>query len=139
MITQYSTGGYVDAWCTKCKLELGHTIVAMVQNVPKRVKCNTCNGEHNFRARRSERNRRVSKNTPRKTGSREAKVNEYMSRLTGSDLSRARKYSMRESFKKDELIDHPSFGIGIVLTIIQADKMEILFKDGPKLLTQNQY
>ena len=55
MTDNYSTGGYVDAWCTKCKMELGHTIIAMVDNMPKRVQCNTCGGKHNFRTGPSER------------------------------------------------------------------------------------
>lgn len=42
-------GGEVDAACTKCKMLLGHTILAMVGSRIARVRCNTCQGEHNFR------------------------------------------------------------------------------------------
>ncbi len=45
---------------------------------------------------------------------------------------------MKGSFKKDEIIDHPKFGLGIVSSVIQEHKIEILFKEGPKLLVQNQ-
>src|ERR1051325_761119 len=48
-----SAGGEIDAWCTKCRLDLGHRIVAMVQGVPKRVICQTCFGEHAYRAPRT--------------------------------------------------------------------------------------
>ena len=138
MINNYSAGGYIEAWCTKCRLELGHTIIAMVDNFPKRVKCNTCNGQHNLRAKPSEKNQTKLKNSTRKTKSQKNNYDEYISRLAGYDLSNAKKYSMKGNFEKDETIDHPNFGVGIVLSIIQINKIEVLFKDGPKLIIQNQ-
>jgi hypothetical protein len=138
MDENYVAGGYIEAWCTKCKLELGHTIVAMVDNLPKKVKCNTCEGQHNYRAKPSETSRTKLKNSTRKTRAKGAIYEEYISRLTGGDLSRARKYNFKGNYQKDEILDHPKFGVGIVLSIIQANKMEILFKDGTKLLSQNQ-
>src|SRR5207302_3841179 len=45
----HRVGGDVDAFCTRCKMELGHTILAMVGARPVRVRCNTCGGEHNYR------------------------------------------------------------------------------------------
>jgi hypothetical protein len=138
MTNNYSVGGCIDAWCTKCKLELGHTIIAMVNNDPKKVQCNTCNGQHNFRTKPSEKSRPTSKPTAQKTKSPEADYNEYMSRFAGVDPSLATKYSIQGNFRSDELIDHPTFGIGIVVRILQRNKIEILFKNGPRLLIQNQ-
>ena len=43
-------GSYTPAYCTRCKAALRHTIVALVGGVPKRVRCNTCGGEHVYRA-----------------------------------------------------------------------------------------
>jgi len=138
MNENYQVSGYIEAWCTKCKLELGHTIVAMVDNMPKKVKCNTCEGQHIYRAKPAETNRTKLKNPTRKIRAKGAIYEEYISRLTGGDLSKARKYSLKENFQKDEILDHPTFGVGVVLSVIQAHKMEILFKDGTKLLSQNQ-
>ena len=44
-----SAGGLVATYCTKCKLDLGHTIMAMVGEKIVRVKCRTCGSEHNYR------------------------------------------------------------------------------------------
>jgi len=137
MIENYKTGEYINAWCTKCKLELGHTIVAMVENAPKRVKCNTCNGEHNYRTGPAASNRIKSIHAKRKTRSRETKYNEYMSRLADAGLSNAKKYTTGGSFEKDDLVEHPKFGTGVVVSVIHLNKIEIFFKDGPKLLAQN--
>lgn len=138
MNENYEAGGYIESWCTKCKLELGHTIVAMVDNMPKKVKCNTCEGQHNYRAKSSETSRTKLKSVTRKIRVKGAIYEEYLSRLTGGNLTRARKYSFKENYQKDEILDHPKFGVGVVLAVIQANKMEILFKDGTKLLSQNQ-
>lgn len=139
MNTNYVTGGNIEAWCTKCKLELDHTIIAIVDNFPKRVKCNTCQGQHNFRGRPAEKKRSASKSPARKkTKSQKGNYIEYLSRLSGTDPSDALQYSIRGSFKKDDVINHPRFGIGIVSSVIQFKKIEVFFRDGARLLTQNQ-
>jgi hypothetical protein len=137
MTDSYKTGEYINAWCTKCKLELGHTIVAMVENVPKRVKCNTCNGQHNYRNAPAASNRIKSIHAKRKTKARDTKYQEYMLRLSDDGLSNAQKYTTKGSFEKDDVIEHSKFGTGIVVSVIHMNKIEIFFKDGPKLLAQN--
>ncbi|HEC98500.1 MAG TPA: hypothetical protein ENI58_10185 [Nitrospirae bacterium] len=138
MINNYTAGGHIEAWCTKCRLELGHTIVAMVANAPKRVKCNTCNSQHNFRTKPSKKKRIRTKNSLQKVKVQEINYDECIARLTDSDLANATKYRIEGSFKENEIINHPKFGIGIVSSVIQINKIEILFKDGPKLLVQNR-
>ena len=138
MINNYTAGGYIEAWCTRCRLELGHTIVAMVANSPKRVKCNTCNSQHNFRAKPSEKRRIKSRKPLQKVKAPEINYNECISRLTDSELSKAKRYRIEGSFEKNEIVAHPRFGIGIVSSVIQSNKVKILFKDGPRLLVQNR-
>ncbi|KPK02823.1 MAG: hypothetical protein AMK71_01030 [Nitrospira bacterium SG8_35_4] len=137
MTDTHATGEYITAWCTKCKLELGHTIVAMVENVPKRVKCNTCNGEHNYRTGPATSNRIKSIHAKRKTKARETKYHEYMMRLSDDRLSNVKKYMTKGNFEKDDVVEHPKFGTGIVVSVIHFNKIEVFFKDGPKLLAQN--
>ncbi len=136
MINNYSVGGEVEAWCTKCKLLLGHTIVALVNNAPEKVKCNTCNGVHKFRAAQAGKPRAKS-TAVRKSKAQGIKHNDYLTRLETYDVSKAQLYNMNGNFRKDALIDHTKFGFGIVLSVIQDKKIEILFKDGAKILIQN--
>ena len=49
-----TAGSEIDAWCTSCRMDLGHRIVAMVEGRPKRVECLTCGGQHNYRAPKAE-------------------------------------------------------------------------------------
>ena len=46
----------------------------------------------------------------------------------------ARPYAMNESFAVGDVIDHPKFGSGVVQEIFPPDKMQILFRDGTKML-----
>jgi hypothetical protein len=127
-----SAGGDIKAWCPRCNLKSGHTIIAVVNNSPKKIKCNTCDEHHNFSAKPS------GKSITRKSRTKEITYQEYLSRLTSGDPANSIKYNIKGNFKKDEIINHLNFGIGIVLSVIKVDKIRILFKDGPRLLIQNQ-
>ncbi len=137
MTDKYSVGGDVNAWCTKCKLELAHTIIALVDELPKKVKCNTCNAKHNYRLKPVVKSTGKVRKTTRKTKSGLSDLEIYESHLAGADLSKATKYKMESSFTQDEIIDHPSFGSGIVVSVVDSKKIEILFKDGPRMMVQN--
>ncbi|UCH80570.1 MAG: hypothetical protein JSW20_12650 [Nitrospiraceae bacterium] len=138
MTNGYSVGGDVVSWCTKCKLELGHTIIAIVDNKPVKVKCNTCNGQHNYRSAPAEQKKSTAKRAGRKRKTPEEIYNEHVTRLSSENVPVARKYRINDNFTVDDLIDHPKFGIGVVMAIVKTNKIETLFKDGPRLLIQNQ-
>lgn len=52
-------GGEIDAYCTKCRLDLVHRIIAMVGDAVKKVECKTCGSHHLFRRPQSERDERL--------------------------------------------------------------------------------
>ena len=137
MTNNYSAGEDVESWCTKCKLELGHTIVAMVGNLPKRVKCNTCNSLHNSRAKPVEKKSFGTRASGQKTKSRGKTYKDYLAILAEADRSSAIPYSIKSTFKENDLIEHPKFGIGLVQSTPKINKMEVIFEDGPKLLIHN--
>jgi hypothetical protein len=128
MATTHRVGGDVDSFCTKCKMLLGHTILAMVGERPKRVRCNTCQGEHNYRASAAPPVKRSSAAAREK-----AVITSWEALLAGKDLARARKYSLRDRFEKDEVINHALFGIGIVQEV-RGDKIGVAFKANIKTL-----
>jgi hypothetical protein len=135
MTDNYSVGAEITAWCTKCKLELGHTIVAMVENAPKRVECNTCHGKHNYKLKPA--TRTTTKKTTRKRITPEITYNEHLQLLTGGAPFNTINYKTSDNFEKDNIIQHSKFGTGIVLAVLQPKKIEVLFKEGSKLLAQN--
>lgn len=131
-MASHKVGGEVDAFCTKCKMTLAHTILAMVGTKVARVRCNTCMGEHAYRgAPGSASKPRASK--PRGPSKEEKIIIGWEQRLAGKDLASAPKYSPQETFAVDQVLNHPTFGIGIV-SAVRGDKVEVAFKGDTKTL-----
>jgi ribosomal protein L44E len=42
-------GDDVDDYCSRCKLSTTHSVVSMLGEETKKVRCRTCNHEHNYR------------------------------------------------------------------------------------------
>ena len=139
MATALRVGGDIDAWCTRCKMNLGHTILALVGTRPARVRCNTCHGEHNYRREGGDGPRKGSWEPREARERREARpsVTSWEALLAGKDLSRARKYSAKEKYAAEELIQHPSFGIGLVQEV-RGDKIQVAFKADVKTLVHGK-
>ena len=130
-------GKDVDSWCTKCKMVLAHTIEAVVEGRITRVHCNTCGGQHAYRASApgtagaGRARPRAVRKTP--TGKATATV-PYADLLHGRDASAARPYSPTGRFALNELIRHASFGLGLITALKDANKIEVLFAQGTKTL-----
>lgn len=137
-----SVGQNVDGWCTKCKLILAHTIEAMVGERVSRVHCNTCGAQHAWRANppgtAAPRSRRASTAADRRgVGRPSAPVLDYDALVRSRDGASGRPYSIHESFRLDELVAHPSFGLGVV-TGDRGDKIDVLFREGARTLAQKR-
>lgn len=137
-------GGDVDAYCTRCRMLLGHTVLAMVGARIAKVRCNTCQGEHAYkagapgttpaRAAAEPKARRTAASASRSTRtSREAETRPFEELYAGRDPGTATPYSPKHRFAKGELIHHPTFGIGVVQAD-RGDKADIAFRAGVKTL-----
>lgn len=150
-----TAGSEIDAWCTKCKMLLGHRIVALVRSNPARVICMTCGSEHRYLKSApgtqsvapvkrsadgtlSQVARAGSGTTPRRSAATSqrlpAKANEWESRVLGQAVSSFTRYSMAHKFAQGELVTHPKFGDGYVVEVVDPQKVSIMFRDGPKTL-----
>lgn len=131
---QLAAGDHIVARCTKCKDITNHTIVAMVDDAPAKVECNTCNGVHKYRKPAIKKAPAKSKTSAAKV----AKINkietEWEDLVQNIDPATATQYNMKMSPSNGELINHPSFGLGRVTTILKPNKIEVYFRDGIKLL-----
>src|SRR5260370_35835705 len=121
----HKLGGEGDSFCTKTKLLLAHTALAMVGIKIVRVRCNTCGADHAFRSTPS-RTRAPSQ----ARGSHERVVTSFEQLLAGKDVAHAAKYSPKAAYGLDQIIDHPTFGRGIVAAVRQC-KADGVFKAAP--------
>ncbi|RQW87994.1 MAG: hypothetical protein EHM79_06635 [Geobacter sp.] len=141
-ITKLSAGNIIEASCTRCRATLNHTIVAMVGEKVVRVECNTCHGVHNYRGPVEKKEKTSSQAAPKKPSvPRQPKkdpgiseMEEWEALKPTFDLTQATPYDMDRKYRANELINHSTFGLGIVKTNIPPKKMEVLFELGKKLL-----
>jgi hypothetical protein len=42
-------GDDIDDFCVKCKRVMNHLVVSLLNDVPAKVRCRTCHGDHDFR------------------------------------------------------------------------------------------
>ena len=139
MAQALKTGGDVDAMCTKCKMVLGHTILAMVGPKPARVRCETCKSEHNYRGTAGNPPKKGTWQTKSEIARKHEKptVTSWEALMREKDLSKARRYSVRERFQEGELVEHPTFGVGLVQGI-RGEKMDVAFKIDVKVLVHGK-
>lgn len=139
------TGGEVDAYCTRCKMVLAHTVIAIWAGQIKRVRCNTCMGEHAFRssepgasAPRATKTPKARATSPKAAAAERVSASTYETMLANKDRSKAQRYSPKEKFAVNDLIEHPTFGLGVVAAARGLDKIDVAFPAGVKTLLHNR-
>jgi hypothetical protein len=55
---------------------------------------------------------------------------------SGRPVSDFKRYSTSFTFDEGAIIHHTKFGDGVVTRVLDARKVEVLFRDGPKTLAQ---
>jgi len=147
---ELSAGDINESRCTKCREVLNHRIVAMVDGKIMRVECNTCNGVHNYHAppvaKEPAAPKKAALSKPRSTAATprvsrkdptEVEREEWALLQPTFDPEKALPYDMNGRFLAKRLVLHPMFGLGVVKTVTVPNKMQVLFKDGIKLLRCN--
>jgi len=132
-------GGEIEAWCTSCKQEKWHVVVAMVGQKPAKVECIGCHKQHAFRAAPGTKPERA----PRARASSASTVAaapplEDVTAELKAGAATAKPFSVRERYAVGEFVRHPSFGVGKVTALPAPQKMEVAFLDGRKLLMHDR-
>lgn len=159
----FSAGDRVPSRCTRCKDVTHHIVVALVDGAIAKVECCACKSVHRYLPPEGSSKTKVrsgdivtKKNgqvvpvspkspsrassgaSPTRTSTKAQKAAEtleaeWLVSLNKSTLAR-KPYSMDASYAVGEVIDHPSFGYGIINELIDPDKIKVLFRDGIRLL-----
>ncbi|MGC4092048.1 MAG: hypothetical protein QM756_30040 [Polyangiaceae bacterium] len=132
-------------------MDLGHRVVAMVSGAPKRVVCLTCGAEHNYRAPRNVKqssgvhvrsNRESAPPKSQSLGARAAakartehqRYEGWASKTLGQAVDAFTRYSMDRTFRVGELVMHSKFGEGYVDQVLEGGKVNVMFREGAKVL-----
>ena len=141
--------GEVDSWCTRCRLVLNHRIVSMKANKAHQVECLTCRATHLWRAHApgdkpaagstsGERARAPSAASSRVPRVSAAVRHEqtWEKAISGHGVNDFKSYSVGGSFHEGDLLRHKKFGDGVVMRVIDGNKVEVLFRDEARTLAQ---
>jgi hypothetical protein len=135
-------------------MDLLHRIIAMEGPKIARVECRTCGGHHNYRRPKSAPSlsahgeRAPAKGSPSRTppamSARKAAAHEverqrestWEKAVLGKPVTSFHAYRASQTFSSGDLIRHGKFGDGYIVRIIDRQKVEVMFKDGPRTLAQ---
>ena len=120
-------GTEIDTRCRKCKATTKHVVIAKVGVKPTRVRCSTCEVEHEYTATRP---RRAAAAMPRQLPWAEA-----IAQARGA----ATAYSTGTSYGVGARVSHPTFGEGVVVGLSSLTVCEVLFESRTiKLVMKSQ-
>jgi hypothetical protein len=124
----FKVGGEVDSFCSRCDMVLAHTIHAMVGPRPVKVECNTCHAVHAYRS--------VSRPVPARKAPRREKVpaTSFDEVLRTKNLAMASRYAPSATYALDQVIEHPTFGLGFVCDVKDGGKIAVTFRSDTKIL-----
>jgi len=145
-----STGGECDAWCTKCKRDSLHNIVALdaTGKTPAQVQCRSCQGTHKYRppkdapAAVTAKKKATKKPATKKSASAKATAaptpaalykrwEELVGKRAGTS---AQRYKVTAGYGADDVIEHTTFGLGFVTEEIGWNRIKVLFQDAERTL-----
>ncbi len=139
-------GSEVEAYCTKCKLDLNHLVVAVEGEKIARCECLTCHTQHNFYKPKSAK----AAPKPRKARASAAAAKEprpksatalrkaWEQAIAGRTTTDFAPYRMTGTYGLSQLVTHAKYGDGVVTELHQGSKLTVLFGDGEKLLVHGR-
>lgn len=136
MAATTAVGKETLAYCTSCKMDLNHVVVAMKGDRVAKVQCLTCKKEHAFKAPKGA-------TEPKKKRGKAAKEEEPASNLIEAEWEKlmtthkdapTKAYNTKGNFSLGDKINHATFGQGIVGKIIYPNKIEVIFRSDVKVL-----
>ncbi len=150
MVKPLRVAGEVDSWCTKCRLVLNHRIVSMKNGKAYQVECLTCRAQHLWRQHApgekapaadgaAKRGSGPSSSTSAKTPRVSAAMRHEQSwekAIAGRGVNEFKTYNVGGTFEPGDLVRHKKFGDGVVTRVIDAHKVEVLFRDEARTLAQ---
>jgi hypothetical protein len=119
-------GTEIDTRCRKCRATTKHVITGKVGSKPTRVRCGTCEVEHEYTATR-----------PRRTAA-SAPIQLPWAEALAASRGTAAAYSADISYRVGARVTHANFGEGVVVRLASPTVCEVLFEERPvKLLMRS--
>ncbi len=136
-----AVGQEIICFCSSCKLDLRHTIVAHRSGNSgsiAKVKCHTCTKIHAYRnnpgTKGAEAAAKKRESSPREKAQIIPVEVEWREMLSKSENKPSLAYAPTKEYQAGDVIEHPTFGAGVVRAIKDGNKFEVLFQRDVKTL-----
>lgn len=134
---EIAAGKDVLSFCGKCKMPLAHTIISLTKKgTVDKCECKTCGAVHKYR----DPDKPVKKRSGTKSGPKKEKISAEATwkEAIADAKDGARSYEMSEEFFEGNMIDHATFGVGVVEEVVNYNKIKVIFESGAKILIHNR-
>ena len=130
------------AYCTSCKMDLNHMIMALKGDKIAKVQCKTCKKDHAYKPPKgvTTPGEKPAKKTRATKKEKEAEAQttsiqaEWEKLMITHKAAPSKTYAPKGHFILGDKIKHSTFGEGIVARLIYPNKLEILFEHDLKIL-----
>lgn len=138
MSEKNAAGKEILSFCGKCQLKLAHVIMSMKDSVtPYKVQCNTCKSIHAHRSQAAA-VKKVGATKTRATVQARSAGDLWNEAMKTHAHKTKKSYSIKGKFQVGDLIQHPSFGEGLVQANLSNDRIEVLFQSDIKNLVHGK-
>ncbi|MCU0663977.1 MAG: hypothetical protein MUC50_16825 [Myxococcota bacterium] len=150
----YVPGSPIECFCSNCNKDTTHTVLEASGVQVRFARCTQCATEGPYRSPKNRfraaamaaaaesartRGKTTGKSkTPRRRAVKQTPEEQHQAAMLGKDTASAQPYNLHEPLLPGGVVSHPTFGIGIVLDLPEAQKARILFREGEKLLACNR-
>lgn len=138
----FEVGDEVEALCNKCKDLTLHVIEVIKEEKIAKVMCKSCMSSHRYRIVENLPELKAKKVVKKKVKTGESsktkeqrKWTRLMSKANAETLV---DYRMDGQFTENDMIKHDKFGIGIVLEVLDQNKISVSFEDGIKTMVHKR-
>lgn len=128
--------------CKKCEVDRYHTVLAHTATNKAKMKCEVCGATKTYslpkegkepKAKRAPSVRSATAKAQQKAADHQQEYEKHI----GATSNKPESYSMKRVFKIKEKIDHPTFGLGVVIRA-ETQRVEVIFSDEVKTLVHNR-
>jgi hypothetical protein len=129
-------GLHLESYCGKCKANRVHAIMKMEGGTVAKVRCKICGSLHKFRPPLDE--AKVHKSKAIKSIGEEQTAELVWAAGLAEAKGRERDYSMALKYRVGDIVNHQTFGKGIVIKL-HTNKCDMLFKDRERLMASTNH
>jgi hypothetical protein len=110
----------------------------MYEDEVRKVQCVVCGEVHSYRKPRGDAAEEAADAVPKRPVSRRTSWEDALGRSSEVDLAKCRPFSVRDTYEVGDVVYHPKFDVGFVSELLSDNKVEIIFRDEPKILIHNR-